>query len=377
MHFASLGGAERQGLGMSKILVEDYNCEVYLLLTASSEIKDDFKIFAKECHIRGIFHTRAPYLICWNELSWRNFKRVVWSFKYIMEYRKILKPYEFDYIFPFLNFPSKVAFYLYKVLPTVKFTFWHQLGLDVFKNDLLEKVAARFVPAVIANSPTGLEMFREYFTLKESKAYILPQYLTMNYKHYSKGQLREEFKISKNAVVYGMVAHYRDDKKHELILEVFSDLIKLKQDVHLVFAGNRESSDATKIKFDRINDIIISKGLEKNITLISEVAIEKVLTMLDVGLLISKIEGMPNAVMEYMLYELPVIASNHLGCVNLLRDSDFLIRNERKTLLTKMISLYDSVELREQEGLKNRTIIKNFTKEKYMKGLADIMEKYV
>ncbi|MEE3226118.1 MAG: hypothetical protein VX253_09385, partial [Bacteroidota bacterium] len=118
MHYGSLGGAERQGLGLAKFLTEEYQCEVSLLLTFSDELQPDFKQFAKACHIRHIFHTHAPYLVCWKELSYRNLKRLVWSFKYIWGYRKILKPYGFDYIFPFLNFPSKVAFYLYKVLPT-------------------------------------------------------------------------------------------------------------------------------------------------------------------------------------------------------------------------------------------------------------------
>lgn len=93
MHYGSLGGAERQGLGLAKFLTEEYQCEVSLLLTFSDELQPDFKQFAKACHIRHIFHTHAPYLVCWKELSYRNLKRLVWSFKYIWGYRKILKPY--------------------------------------------------------------------------------------------------------------------------------------------------------------------------------------------------------------------------------------------------------------------------------------------
>jgi len=378
MHYGSLGGAERQGLGLAKFLTEEYQCEVSLLLTFSDELQPDFKQFATACHIRHIFHTHAPYLVCWKELSYRNLKRLVWSFKYIWGYRKILEPYGFDYIFPFLNFPSKVAFYLYKVLPTVKFTFWHQLGLDVFKPDeLFEKYASRAVPAVIANSQTGLELYKKHYELDVEKSYILPQYLTMEYLHFDKKEIRKKFNIPQDALVFGMIAHYREDKKHELILEAFKKVSENFEDVFLVFTGNRESSGYTRIKYDALEKSIREEGLDSKVRLLSQESIEEVLSSLDVGLLISEIEGMPNAVMEYMLYGLPVIASDHPGCKYLLKESTYLISNSRELLIGKMLELLNSPSERELQGLKNRELINSFTRESYVRDLSIIIKRHL
>ena len=378
MHYGSLGGAERQGLGLSKILTENFGCEVSLLLTFSDEMQPDFEQFAKVCHIKHIFHTHSPYLVCWKELSYRNIKRLVWSMKYIWGYRKMLKPYEFDYIFPFLNFPSKVAFYLYKVLPTVKFTFWHQLGLDVFKPDeLFEKFASKAVPAVIVNSPTGLELYKKHYGLDEEKSYILPQYLTIEYLYFEKEKIRNKFKIPKNAIVFGMVAHYREDKKHELILEAFKKVSANFDEAFLVFTGNRESSGYTRIKYDALEKSIREKGLGQKVRLLSQESIEEVLSSLDVGLLISEIEGMPNAVMEYMLYGLPVIASDHPGCKYLLKESPYLISNDRELLICKMSELLNRPSERDQQGHRNREHIKSFNAEAYITDLSKIIQRHL
>ena len=98
---------------------------------------------------------------------------------------------------------------------------------------------------------------------------------------------------------------------------------------------------------------------------------------MDVGLLISEIEGMPNAVMEYMLYGLPVIASDHPGCKYLLNETPYLITNNRELLIAKMLELLNSPLEREQQGLKNYEYIKGFTKESYVRDLSTIIKRHL
>jgi hypothetical protein len=62
LHQGSLGGAERQGLGLSKILTEKYNCSVYLFLTFSEVKTKDFLDYEKECKIVDTFHFGYPHL---------------------------------------------------------------------------------------------------------------------------------------------------------------------------------------------------------------------------------------------------------------------------------------------------------------------------
>ena len=64
----------------------------------------------------------------------------------------------------------------------------------------------------------------------------------------------------------------------------------------------------------------------------------------------SQIEGMPNTVMEYMSYGIPVVVTNHPGCNQLLTGSNFLIPNDIEVLKVKLKELINSKELRDKEG---------------------------
>jgi glycosyltransferase involved in cell wall biosynthesis len=291
--------------------------------------------------------------------------------------RKGLMPYDIDIILPFLNFPSKVAYYLYKLLPTAKFTFWHQLGMDIQKADVFETIAANNIPCVIANAPNGLDYFREDYHLEEKRAFVLPQYLSMEYVAHDKNSLRSSFNIDEEAVVVGMISHYRPEKFQVQLLDVFSKLEVAYPQVHLVLLGNKNSTVVTAAKYKLLSKQIKEKGLSKAVSLLSEVPAEKVLSMIDVGVLLSSIEGMPNVVMEYMLYGLPIVSTNHPGCVELLKDSPFLIENEDNEIYTALEKLVVSSSLRKKEGDTNAAIIKKYTKQDYINKLTNIMNQFV
>ncbi|MAN60034.1 MAG: hypothetical protein CMC08_09395 [Flavobacteriaceae bacterium] len=374
LHTGILGGAERQGLGLCKILTEKYQCRVYLLLTFSDSTTREFDEFAEQCHVREIFFFGKPYLLFKRELSTKNLKRFVWSAKYLLRMRKGLLPYKIDFIFPFLNFPSKIAFYLYKLLPTAKFTFWHQLGLDSFSKDWFESVAARYSPAVIANSETGLELFRNVYRLEKSRAFILPQYVSLELTHHNNAQVREKFGFNNDDILIGMVAHYRPDKLHFLLLNAFQGLTDNYSEVRLLFLGNRNANKRTSQKFYQIQQAIDDKELSKRVSLMSGQAVDTILSILDIGVLVSEIEGLPNSVMEYMLYGLPVVATNHPGCKDLLGQSEFLVENDLEQVKSALSKLIASQELRTQEGEKNKLLIKKFTADEYLMKFEKIVD---
>ena len=166
-------------------------------------------------------------------------------------------------------------------------------------------------------------------------------------------------------------------EEEERLLEAFKEVSANFDNAFLVFTGNRESSDYTRIKYDALEKSIREKGLEQKVRLLSQESIEEVLSSMDIGLLISEIEGMPNAVMEYMLYGLPVIASDHPGCKYLLKESPYLISNKRDLLIGKMVELLNSPTERELQGLKNCEYIKSFTKESYVRDLSTIIKRHL
>lgn len=375
IHTGCLGGAERQGLGISKILTGEYNCTVNVLLTFSEDMSSEFENYAKECGIQNILHFGSPYLIFKREFTYRNLKRLVWSIKYLLKLRKELLLYQPDVIIPFLNFPSKVSYYLYKLLPSVKFTFWHQLGLDSNSLDIFESIAVNNIPCVIGNATNCLDMFKTIYKINPKKLNVLPQYVSLEYKKEEKKILRSQYEIPQNATVIGMVAHFRPEKYYELLLDVFEKLTEKHDNIYLVFLGNKNSTIVTQKKFNYLIEKVKEKGLRFKISILSEVKVEDVLNILDIGVLVSEIEGMPNVVMEYMLYGLPVVTTNHPGCIELLKDSVFLIENDEKQLYNSLNQLIISESLRKIEGDINTEKIKSYDMASYIKKLEIIMNK--
>lgn len=371
----NLGGAERQGLGISKILTTEYNCTVNVLLTYKKETSEDFKSFAKECHVQNILYFGDPYLLFRREFSYKNFKRLVWSIKYLLRLRKGIQPYEPDIIIPFLNYPSTVSYYLYKMLPSVKFTFWHQLGLDRISNDIFECIAVNNTPCVIGNASNCLEMINDVYKLKDKRLYILPQYVSLEYQIFNKELIKKKYRILQESIVIGMVAHYREEKFHSLLLQTFEKLCEKYNNIHLVLLGNIENHSYSEQKFKELSVMIQGKKIKAKISLLSGVKVQEILSILDIGVLVSRVEGTPNVIMEYMLYGLPVISSNHPGCIELLKNSSFLIENNEEQLYKNLEKLIISQSERESEGLKNKELIKAYDMVSYVNDFKLIMNK--
>jgi len=122
--------------------------------------------------------------------------------------------------------------------------------------------------------------------------------------------------------------------------------------IHLVLLGNKDNNEETLAIYMDLVRKVDELGLSNSVTILSGVPVEKVLNVLDIGVLVSEIEGTPNVVMEYMLYGLPVIATNHDGCKRLLGDSSYLIPNDEELLLSKMKALIQNENERRNESEK-------------------------
>jgi len=368
---AMLGGAERQALGLADFLIKNYNCKVHLVATHSNQPTKEFKEFAFECGINVIHFFGEPSLTIRKELSFLNLKRMIRALKYLNKMKREVRKFHPDIIIPFLNTPSKIASLIYKDVGA-KVTFWHQLGLDSYTFDLLEKKALQKAPFVIANAANGLEVFKNHYKIPKQKLLVLPQYVSIKKILLDSNYLKTKFRIPQEAIVIGMIAHYRTEKFQELLLQSFSE-IKTNKKIHLVFLGNKDNSKETLEKYNGI--VTLSKDLNcfEKISVLTGESVEEVLNCIDIGVLVSEIEGTPNVVMEYMLYCLPIITSNHVGCIELLKPSEFLIPNDKNILRDKLQILIDNENLRIKEGNNNAEKIKKFSIENYVNSLHSII----
>lgn len=378
LEYGALGGAQRQALGLANYLSVENNCNIDLLLIRSNFETKEFSEFKKKCKIRNTFFLGEPYLFLPYEFTIKNLKRIKWNIQYLLKLRKGLLPYHYEIIIPYLNYSSKIAYILYKLLPTVKSTFWHQLGLDNLKNDIIEKYVANNIPFVIGNATNCFSIFENEYPLPKEKLNLLPQYLTFEVEKRNKLKILNGLNIPSSVIIIGMIAHYRKDKYFDLVIDAFAKIrLKTSKTIYLVLLGNKDNDQASLNNYEALKSKVENLNLTTSCQVISGMDVVEVLNILDIAILMSQIEGMPNSVMEYMSYGIPVIASNHPGCIHLLDNSKYLIANEVEELELKLLELIESEEARIIEGKLNFKRIQKFNLPDYVKNMESIFNKYI
>lgn len=118
--------------------------------------------------------------------------------------------------------------------------------------------------------------------------------------------LREELKIDKNDLILGHIGRFSYEKNHKRLIDIFSELKKLKPNIHLVLVGEGD------LKEDILN-YVKKKGLEKDVHFLgSRRDIANIMNSLDLFILPSLFEGMPLTVIEAQTAGVKTIISENV-----------------------------------------------------------------
>lgn len=363
----ALGGAEKQALYLAHHLESKCNCKVYIYSYIESDKRELFDSFCESLGINNLYVENNPLSAS------GSFKFLKRMFK-IVSFGLKLKKHNPDIIIPYLNPSSIIASLSYKV-SGAKTTFWHHRGPDYYRGDLLEKLAAKRVPLFVANSIDGKKELDVKLRVK-SNSYFIPNFSTINKINFKKDI--PELNEVKNKVIIGMIAHFRIQKKQDILVEVYNELLKKNNNIHLVLVGDIHDDRKEKSNFKKVVNFVSEHGLEKNVTILHGKKAEDVLPYLDIGVLISDKEGMPNTVMEFMGYSLPVITTKHEGCISLLGENyPYFINNlDKNDQYIKFEQLINSEQKRKEIGLKNnKRLIEKFNIGGYINKLTSIINK--
>lgn len=372
----SLAGAERQALGLSAYLKEKYNCKIHVVATHSDSQTEEFRNFALECGVDKIEFFGTPSLSLRKGFNYKNFKKNLRAYLYLAKVKRGLRKMRPDIIIPYMNFASKLAALVYKDVGA-KYTFWHELGeSDNYYYDELEKKAIKQMPFFCANAEDGFNTFITKYGVKRKDCHLLTQYVSFKRVDHDPHEVKKEFNIPDGTIVYAMIAHFRDQKHPELLMEAFSKMQNGKN-VHLVFLGNKENDASTLAKYQKLVDLSVKLNIQDKVSLLSSKSVEKVLSITDVGVLVSEFEGAPTVLMEYMLYGKPIIATNHVGCKLLMGESDFLIpKNDVVALENRLTTLFENENVRTNIGNQHLELVKKYSLENYCSRLKELFERY-
>ena len=215
---------------------------------------------------------------------------------------------------------------------------------------------------VIANSQAGLRLFRNS---KSHKFRCIPNGVSS--EHIVETPLRNvknELRIGSSKVV-GMVANFADRKDYETPIRAVLELLQRGMDVVFIAVGDGMGLNKAKsLVSDEHRKRFFFLGRQKDV--------RRYVEIFDIGVLSTNAkvhaEGMSNTIMEYMVMEKPVIATDSGGNRELVNDgrTGYLVPPFSSCdMVDKMAKLLNNKELRLSMGQQGKQrIIEEFSTEK-------------
>jgi len=348
------GGAERQLIELLKGLVKKDNIEIEVILLSDAidyayiydinvnihilkrKYKKDFGIFKK---IYNICKNFKPDIIH----SWEPMCSI-----YSMPIAKLVGA---KFINGMIRFsPSNFTIYHHKWFLATRFTFM-------------------FSDYILSNSYAGLRSYNA----PEVKSVCIHNGFDFDRikKILDSGYIKAKHNITSMNTV-GMVARFEKRKHYETFIESAKNILKKRNDVTFLAIGDGET-------LQYCMDLIPLEYRENIRFLGKQHDVESIISIFDIGVLVSCEEGISNSIMEYMALEKPVIATNHGGNDEIVIENKtgFLIRTKDVRSLTEKIEyLLDNKDVAKAMGRAGRERLeKEFSLEKMTEAYINLYAK--
>ena len=214
--------------------------------------------------------------------------------------------------------------------------FWYS-----YKSRFLMTISNRFLNRILVNSNAIKEQVIEKENVPKDKIDVIPNGVHLpalaDERQRVRGQVRKKLMIPDNHRVIGIVANFnRKVKRVDLFLKAAYQVLKKNKKCFFFIIGDGEEKQSLVdlSKNLKIESQVLFLGQQKNPS--------QYLCAMDIGVNSSDSEGFSNAVLEYMNYGVPVVATENPGNTELIRNKDFGIlvpRNDPKKMAMAILEL--------------------------------------
>jgi glycosyltransferase involved in cell wall biosynthesis len=262
---------------------------------------------------------------------------------------------------------------LIKILNPKLVLIWHEhygnRETTSLTNKFILRICSYFFSCIIAVNDSLKT--RSENKLLTKKVYVLSNYPVIN-KLFKTTELKGE--LNKRIVC---LANLRSDKDHINLLKAFKMVLKEHHEwsLHLVGAFNEDAY------YHSIKVFIAKNKLENHVFVYGSCSdVHHILSQSTIGILASKSEGLPLALLEYGLAELPVIATHVGDCNKVISNNDegILIAPKNDKVLAEAILKYmEDLDLREKvaRNLHNK-VLTYFSETSVLESLIEIYKKH-
>lgn len=361
---AELYGSDRSLLNLLKYLNKD-NFNITVILPEEGVLVEELKkVKNVEVIIKDIATLRRKYLSIKGLIKYSlNFVR---SLIYLI---KLIKEKDIDVVYTNTSvvFPGGVAA---KILR--KKSIWHirEIIENSLENNIISTFVNLFSDTIITNSKaTGAAISKNSRKLKVIYNAIESESCLMNLGK----------KVNDNKVVVGMAGRINRWKGQRLFVDMAEIILKSNSNVEFVIAGDAYSGEDYLV--EELKSYISLKGLQSNVVLLGHIKdMSTFYESIDIFVLPStQPEPFGLVILEAMEREIPVVATNHGGPVEIINNKKdgFLVDyktskeiSETVLLLTLNSDLRNKVG---QNGKEKRQSV--FSLENYVSKISNILEK--
>lgn len=179
-------------------------------------------------------------------------------------------------------------------------------GLNISLHNIFKTVFTSVATTKIAPSEYAAEFSFGRKAIQKGKIFYLHNGLDVNVYQYNEEKrlsVRNQYELQDKFVV-GHVGRFSNQKNHKFIIEIFSELLKKREDsvLMLVGTGRLESDIKALVEELKINDKVMFMGVRKDIP--------DLLSAMDVMVFPSFFEGMPNTIVEAQACDLPCVMAS-------------------------------------------------------------------
>lgn len=228
-------------------------------------------------------------------------------------------------------------------------------GYDSLPVRFFSKALIGCTDVITANSQVGIDALHKQGYAAEKTRLIFNGVDTRHFSPQATEMLRlaarQKFGMPSDALVIGMVARLSYPKDQATLLRALQQLLHQGENVYGVIVGSGPAKNylITLVNELGINERVVFAGQQEDVA--------PFLSMMDLFVLSSFWEGMPNAVLEAMSMGLPVVAADVAGTAEAVLDNQtgFLVPpGNVDALAERLLRLIHDAGLRAQMGLAAR-----------------------
>jgi glycosyltransferase involved in cell wall biosynthesis len=237
---------------------------------------------------------------------------------------------------------------------------------------LLLKLGFSKVKGIVVNSKAEFAASIDLGYPREKLVYIPNGFelAVIGDKKKAREELLKKFNLKSSDFLIGMVARNDISKDHDTMLRAFRIVVEKMPFAHLILVGaGLDDQFRKKIKSNGLEDNVHIYGIAENVY--------NVIIGFDVATLSSTTESFPNVIAEYMLAELPVIATDVADISEILGDSGVVVPAGDFTALSEALISLLSLSKKERDSLGivgRQRVLENFHIRKIYNSYIDLYE---